>query len=150
MLKSASQLTKGGPCRNFAYYSMLIILSWRPKGPWPNGPPPKYSPANTKQKATQTLSFLTCASCLFVNHFLVLLFFIFACCVHCEASSRRTWSRARTAKWLLRHCNRFQALRLTFDFFRENLLLVQVTKQKSSSSISIINRSHHCRNHYRH
>ena len=24
--------SKGGPCRNFAYYSMLIILSWRPKG----------------------------------------------------------------------------------------------------------------------
>ena len=30
--------------------------------------------SNTKQKATQTLSFLMYASCLFVNHFLVLLF----------------------------------------------------------------------------
>ena len=34
------QLQKGGPCRNFAYYSMLNILSWRPKrGPRPNGGP---------------------------------------------------------------------------------------------------------------
>ena len=31
-------LQRGGACHNFAYYSMLIILSWRPKGgrPWPN------------------------------------------------------------------------------------------------------------------
>ena len=64
--------------------------------------------SNTKQKATQTLSLLLCASCLFVKHFLGLLFF-FACCVHCEASFRRPlavcrpWCRARTAKWLLRH-----------------------------------------------
>ena len=35
---------------------------------------------NTKQKATQTLSFLMCASCLFVNHVLVLLF-LFLCAV---------------------------------------------------------------------
>ena len=36
----------GGACRNFTYYSMPIILSWRPKGgsmaPWP----PKYAPGN--------------------------------------------------------------------------------------------------------
>ena len=39
------KLQKEGPCRNFAYYFMLIILSWRPKkgGPWPNAPP-KYAP----------------------------------------------------------------------------------------------------------
>ena len=30
----------GRPCRNSAYYSMLIILSWRPKrGAWHHGPP---------------------------------------------------------------------------------------------------------------
>ena len=36
VLKPSLQLTKEGPCRNFAYYSMLNILSWRPKrgGPW--------------------------------------------------------------------------------------------------------------------
>ena len=32
----------GGACHNFAYFSMLIILSWKPKGEW-NGPP-KYAP----------------------------------------------------------------------------------------------------------
>ena len=32
VLKASAQRTKRGPCRNFAYYSMLIILSWRPKG----------------------------------------------------------------------------------------------------------------------
>ena len=26
------KLQRVGPCRNFAYYSMLLILSWRPKG----------------------------------------------------------------------------------------------------------------------
>ena len=63
---------------------------------------------NTYQKATQTLSFLMCASCLFVNHFLVLLFFCLLC-QHCEASfcrpiaACRPWRRTRTAKWLLRH-----------------------------------------------
>ena len=32
-------LQRKGPCCNFAYYFMLIILSWRPKGgAWPNGP----------------------------------------------------------------------------------------------------------------
>ena len=30
--------------------------------------------SNTKQKSTQTFSFLMCASCLAVNHFLVLVF----------------------------------------------------------------------------
>ena len=43
-----SQVTRGGggACRNFAYYSMLITLFWRPKwGAWPNGSPPKYAPA---------------------------------------------------------------------------------------------------------
>ena len=40
VIKASAQLTKGGSCRNFAYYYMLIILSWRPKGgAWPNGPP---------------------------------------------------------------------------------------------------------------
>ena len=33
VLKLSAQVTRGGgACRNFAYYSMLIILSWRPKG----------------------------------------------------------------------------------------------------------------------
>ena len=31
VLKPSAQVTKDGPCRNFAYYFMLIILSWRPK-----------------------------------------------------------------------------------------------------------------------
>ena len=33
VLKPSAQVTKGEPCRNFAYYYMLIrpILSWRPK-----------------------------------------------------------------------------------------------------------------------
>ena len=34
----------GRPCRNFAYYSMLIILSWRPKGRHVTMNPPKYAP----------------------------------------------------------------------------------------------------------
>ena len=29
VLKPSAQVTKGGPCYNFAYYSMVIILSWR-------------------------------------------------------------------------------------------------------------------------
>ena len=34
------KLQRGGACRNFAYCSVLIILSWRSKGgPWPNAPP---------------------------------------------------------------------------------------------------------------
>ena len=38
-----SKFHRGGPCGNFAYYSMLIVLSWRPKGgAWPNAPP-KYA-----------------------------------------------------------------------------------------------------------
>ena len=35
------KLQRGGSCLNFAYYSMVIILSWRPKDPnkpWPNVP----------------------------------------------------------------------------------------------------------------
>ena len=35
--------------------------------------------SHTKQKTTQTLNFLICASCLFVNHFLLLLFFCLLC-----------------------------------------------------------------------
>ena len=31
-LKLSAQATTGGACRNFAYYFMLVILSWRPKG----------------------------------------------------------------------------------------------------------------------
>ena len=46
VLKPSAQVTKRGPCRNFASYSMLIILSWRPKGgAWP---PPKYAPDTNK------------------------------------------------------------------------------------------------------
>ena len=47
VLKPSAQITrgKGGPCHNFAYYSMLIILFRRPKGgamaQWPS---PKYAP----------------------------------------------------------------------------------------------------------
>ena len=44
MLKPSAQVTKGGPGHNFAYFSMLIILSWRPKGGGGHGPP-KYAPA---------------------------------------------------------------------------------------------------------
>ena len=57
------------------------------------------------------------ASCLFVNHFLVLLFFAY--CVHCKASfcrplaACRPWRRARIAKWLLRH---WVSSSLTFIF----------------------------------
>ena len=46
VLKPSAQVTKGVPCRNFAYYFMLIILSCRPNGggiaQWP---PRKYAPA---------------------------------------------------------------------------------------------------------
>ena len=43
-----------GACRNFAYYSMPIMLSWRPKGgPWPNAPP-KYAPATERLKAVSS------------------------------------------------------------------------------------------------
>ena len=38
------KLQRGGPCCNFAYYSMLIILFWRPKGHGTMLPPPKYAP----------------------------------------------------------------------------------------------------------
>ena len=50
--KLLPNLQRGGPCRNFAYYSMLIILTWRPKGgAWPNGPsPPKYAPVSMVYK----------------------------------------------------------------------------------------------------
>ena len=45
------KLKRSWPCRNFAYYFMLIILSWRPKGgamaPWP---PPQYAPASSQKK----------------------------------------------------------------------------------------------------
>ena len=38
---------KGGPCRIFAYYYMLIILSWRPKGgAMAQLPPTKYAPVH--------------------------------------------------------------------------------------------------------
>ena len=47
MLKPSAQHTKGGGCRNFAYYFMLIILSWRTKrGGMAKCPPPKYAPAS--------------------------------------------------------------------------------------------------------
>ena len=45
VIKPSARLTKGeGACGNFAYYSMLIILSWPPKGG--HGPidPSKYAP----------------------------------------------------------------------------------------------------------
>ena len=32
VIKASAQLAKEGPCRNFAYYSILIIPPWRPKG----------------------------------------------------------------------------------------------------------------------
>ena len=49
VLKLSAQITKGGgACRNFSYYSMLIILYWRPTGwgPWHHAPP-KYAPEQT-------------------------------------------------------------------------------------------------------
>ena len=43
------KLQRGDPCRDFAYHSLLLILSWRPKGgAWPNGPLCKYAPAETR------------------------------------------------------------------------------------------------------
>ena len=45
VLKLSAQITKvGGPCRNFAYYYMLIILSWRPKGGSHGTMPPLNTP----------------------------------------------------------------------------------------------------------
>ena len=39
------KVQRGGACRNFAYYSMLIILSWRPKGvAMAQCPPPLNTP----------------------------------------------------------------------------------------------------------
>ena len=48
VLKPSPQITKRGPRYNSAYFSMLIILSWRPKGGG-HGPmaPPKYAPGDT-------------------------------------------------------------------------------------------------------
>ena len=44
-LKPFAQVTRGGgPCRNFAYYSMLITLSWLPKGGSWHHALPKYAP----------------------------------------------------------------------------------------------------------
>ena len=38
---------RGVACHNFAYYSILIILSWRPKGgAMAQCPPPKYAPGS--------------------------------------------------------------------------------------------------------
>ena len=49
VLKLSTQVTKGSTCRNFAYYFMLIILSWRTKvgghGTMPL--PPKYAPVSS-------------------------------------------------------------------------------------------------------
>ena len=68
-----------------------------------------------------------CASYLFVNHFLF--YFFFACCVQCEASfcrplpACRPWRRARTAKWLLRHCQGHrcsQKKRFLKKFFKQS------------------------------
>ena len=42
--KLLPNLRSGGPCRNFAYYSMLIIQSWQPKGGAMAQCPPKYAP----------------------------------------------------------------------------------------------------------
>ena len=64
--------------------------------------------SNSKQKATQNLSFLMYASCLFVNHFLLLVFCVFAYC-HFKASfcrplaACRPCRRARIVNWLLRY-----------------------------------------------
>ena len=48
------KLQRVGPCRNFAYYSMLLILSWRPKGGGGGHgtmlPPTKYAPVCGKIK----------------------------------------------------------------------------------------------------
>ena len=47
VLKLSAQVTKGGgACRNFACYSMLIIVSWRPKGGSMTLCPPKYAPCS--------------------------------------------------------------------------------------------------------
>ena len=63
-------LQRRGPCRNFAYYSMLIILSWRPKG-GSHDPmaPPKYAPAHGRD-CNAMLAYdcnsqksLTCSDC---------------------------------------------------------------------------------------
>ena len=60
-LKPSTRVKKGGPCLNFAYYSMHIILSWRPKGGGhgPN-PPSKYAPGlRTESMRTLEQSYLS-------------------------------------------------------------------------------------------
>ena len=48
VLNFLPKLRRRWPCRNFAYYSMLIILSWRSKRGGGHGtmapPPPKHAP----------------------------------------------------------------------------------------------------------
>ena len=72
------------------------------------------------------LKVLSCASSLFVNHFLVLLFYIFACCVHCAASFCRPlaaghpWRRARIAKWLLHQCYAHKISKVKTLFLRDH------------------------------
>ena len=52
---------RGGACHNFAYFSLLTILSWRPKGggAWPNASPPKHAPGTAYQceRHTKKISF---------------------------------------------------------------------------------------------
>ena len=46
--KPDAQLTKGGPCLNFAHFFMQFCNPGDPKGgPWPNGPPLKYAPEDS-------------------------------------------------------------------------------------------------------
>ena len=62
VIKTSAQLTKGGPCHNFAYYYMLIILSWRPKGGWAMAQCP---PLNTPLLISIVLPHLFC--CVFAH-----------------------------------------------------------------------------------
>ena len=57
MLKFSAQVTEGGTCRNFAYYSMLIILYRRPKGGGHGTiAPPKYAAGYEYVVCTEALT----------------------------------------------------------------------------------------------
>ena len=65
MIKALPNLQRGGQCRNFAYYSMLIIQSWQPKGgSWLNAPPPKCAPAFTD--CSRKKNAIQCFYCIFL------------------------------------------------------------------------------------
>ena len=56
VLKLSAQVTNRGACRNFAYYFMLIILHWRPKGSGHG----TMSPLNTPLVFTSSTNNIVC------------------------------------------------------------------------------------------